>query len=79
MEDALPAAGRPPLVAITLDGRAHEAPAGSTLAALVASLGRAPHDVATAVNGTFVARAERAARALQPGDAVLLFQPIVGG
>lgn len=64
---------------LQLDGRPHAVPAGTTLAALVASLGHAPSAVGTAVNGAFVARAERESRALQPGDAVLLFQPITGG
>ena len=68
-----------PALTVTVDGRAHEAPAGSTLAELVAGLGHAPHEVATALNGTFVPRAERAGRGLRCGDAVLLFQPIVGG
>jgi sulfur carrier protein len=35
--------------------------------------------VGTAVNGSFVARAQRDGRVLQAGDEVLLFQPIVGG
>ena len=64
---------------LQLDGRPHAVRTGSTLAALVESLGHAPAAVGTAVNGVFVARAERGARVLQPGDAVLLFQPITGG
>jgi sulfur carrier protein len=66
-------------VAVTVDGAPREVPAGSTLGELLAALGHAPHAVATAVNGAFVAREARAAHRLQPGDAVLLFQPIVGG
>jgi sulfur carrier protein len=46
---------------------------------LVESLGHAPNKVSTAVNGLFVARGLRQACLLQTGDAVLLFQPIVGG
>lgn len=65
-------------LSITLDGRPHAVPLGSTLADLVAALGHAPAAVATAVNGVFVARAART-HILQPGDAVLLFQAIVGG
>ena len=64
---------------ILLDGAAHAVPTGSTLAELVAALGHAPGSVATALNGAFVARADRPARTLAAGDAVLLFQPIVGG
>ncbi len=54
-------------------------PAGSTLSDLVAALGHAPNKVTSAVNGLFVARGQRDACQLQPGDAVLLFQPIEGG
>ena len=64
---------------VTLDGRPHPLPVGSTLGALVDSLGHAPNKVSTAVNGLFVPRGQRAACVLQDGDAVLLFQPIVGG
>ena len=67
------------LVALTLDGKPHSMPANSTLAALVESLGHVPNKVSTAVNGLFVARAQRDACVLRDGDAVLLFQPIVGG
>ncbi len=64
---------------ITLDGQPHELPPGTPLADLVASLGLAQSAAATAVNGVFVARRDREARMLQPGDAVLLVQPITGG
>jgi len=67
------------MIALQLDNRAHHVPAGTTLAQLVAGLGHAPRDVATAVNGRHVPRDERAALALNAGDAVLLFKPIVGG
>lgn len=63
---------------IELDGRPHAVPSGSTLAELVAALGHAPEAVTTAVNGEFVARGARE-RMLHSGDAVVLFQPIVGG
>lgn len=65
-------------IAIALDGRPYTVPAGCTLAALVQSLGHAPEAVSTAVNGEFVARGARE-RVLQGGDAVVLFQAIVGG
>ncbi|HWI80837.1 sulfur carrier protein ThiS [Ramlibacter sp.] len=64
---------------VALDGRAHRVPRGTTLAALVGQLGHQPEQVTTAVNGTFVRREARAGCVLQAGDAVLLFQPIVGG
>ena len=66
-------------IALQLDQRPHEVPAGTTLAQLVARLGHAPRDVATAVNGNHVPRDERAASVLNAGDTVLLFRPIVGG
>ncbi len=67
------------VIALTLDGKPHPMPAGSSLAVLVASLEHPPNKVSTAVNGLFVARGQRELRMLQDGDAVLLFQPIVGG
>ena len=66
-------------VEVALDGRPHRVRCGTTLAALVSELGHEPRQVTTAVNGTFVRREERAAWVLQAGDAILLFQPIVGG
>ena len=76
----LPAADAPPAgITLQLDGQPHPVPAGTTLAELVASLGHEAQAVSTAVNGEFVARAVRSAHALREGDAVLLFQPIVGG
>lgn len=66
-------------VAIVLDGRPCQVAAGSTLADLVAALGHAPQAVATAVDARHVPRSQRGARRLADGDAVLLFQPIVGG
>ena len=66
-------------IAIRLDGQPRRVPGGTTLAELVDQLGHASEGVGTAVNGDFVARNQRTARVLQEGDAVLLFQPIVGG
>ena len=66
-------------ISVLLDGRRHVVPADARLAWLVADLGHAPEAVATAVNGCFVARARREAWHLKAGDAVVLFQPIVGG
>ena len=54
-------------------------PEGLTLAALLDDQGVAAEQVATAVNGEFIARAQRATTRLQPGDTVLTFQAIVGG
>lgn len=66
-------------VTVQVDGKPHDVPEGTTLAELVAALGCEPKAVATAVDGVFVARSARAERVLRGGEAVLLFQPIVGG
>ena len=66
-------------ITVLLGGKPHEVLEGSTLAELVASLGHAPNAVTTAVDGVFVARGQRDGRLLRAGEAVLLFQPIVGG
>ncbi len=76
---AAPAAAMPSTIVIRLDGVPRALPAGTTLAELIGQLGHTPQAVGTAVNGQFVARATRAARVLAEDDAVLLFQPIVGG
>ena len=68
-----------PTFAIAVEGRAREVVAGTTLADLVAALGHLPHDVATAIDGEFVARTARASRALRANESITLFQPIVGG
>lgn len=52
---------------------------GLTLAALLEDQRIDPARVATALNGQFVPGTQRAATVLQPGDAVLTFQAIVGG
>jgi sulfur carrier protein len=67
------------VIHLLLDGRPHAVPAGTTLAALVASLQHEPDAVSTARNGLFLARRLRESCVLQDGDAVLLFRPIVGG
>ena len=64
---------------ISLDARPHSVPAATTLSALVHSLDHQPDKVSTAVNGLFVPRAKRDTCVLAEGDAVLFFQPIVGG
>ena len=68
-----------PTITLSLDGKPHPVPADTTLATLVITLGHVPTKVSTAVNGLFVARGQRETCVLQDGDAVLLFQPIVGG
>jgi sulfur carrier protein len=71
--------GEAAMISLSLDGKPHAVPPGTTLASLVESLGHVPNKVSTAVNGIFVPRAQRPTCLLQEGDAVLLFQPIVGG
>ena len=67
------------LIPVTVDGALRHVPPGTTLQRLLNDLGHAPNDVGSAVNGRFVARASRDRHLLRDGDAVLLFQPIVGG
>ncbi len=50
-----------------------------TLAEWVAAQGQLPHAVATALNGQFVPRSQRAQQPLAEGDTILTFQPIEGG
>jgi sulfur carrier protein len=50
-----------------------------TLAELVAQMGLAENAVATALNGEFVARAERARTQLAAGDKVEIVAPRQGG
>ncbi|HWK55177.1 MAG TPA: sulfur carrier protein ThiS [Hyphomicrobiales bacterium] len=51
----------------------------TTLAALLAQLGYAPASVATAVDGEFVPRAQRAGLPLRDGMTIDVVAPIQGG
>ena len=64
---------------ILVNGQAYTFVACSTLANLISELGHAPDGIATALNGEFVARSQRAACVLRDGDSVACFQAIVGG
>ena len=64
---------------ITVNGEPRKVEDTTTLADLVATLGQAPSALATAINGEFVPRSERATVRLREGDAVFTFQPITGG
>ena len=64
---------------ITVNGEPREVSEGCTLDALLAQIGLAPDEVATALNAEFVPRAARAARLLSAGDAVTCIRPITGG
>ena len=66
-------------ITVRLDDGPHSVAAGSSLADLLAGLGHRPDAVATAIDGRFVPREQRASERLQDGQTVLLFQAIVGG
>jgi len=64
---------------VLVNGQAFAGGAGLSLAELLLQLGEPADQVATALNGQFVARPERAHTPLQPGDQVTVFKAIVGG
>jgi sulfur carrier protein len=66
-------------VEITINGKAHEAAAGLSLAAAVALLTRAETGVAAAVNGDLVRRAAWEATQLSDGDEVEVLTAVQGG
>ena len=63
---------------IIVNGEARQVDA-HTLAELCAALGLADAKVATAVNGDFVAAADRAGRALSENDTIEIVAPRQGG
>ena len=70
-------------ITVRTDQGALSLPPGSTVADAIAHL-QAEHgvqveQVATAVNGEFVPRGQRADHVLHDGDAVMCFSPITGG
>lgn len=71
-----------PSITVHTDSGPHTLPVGSTVADLMERLALdAPHlaGCATAVNGEFVSRPQRAAHRLNDGDTLLCFAPITGG
>ena len=66
-------------ILITVNGKQQSVPSGTSLAAVITNAQLAAEAVATAVNGEFVPRNNRAARELLAGDAVFTFQAITGG
>jgi sulfur carrier protein len=64
---------------VLVNGEAYDVEPGTTLEALLDRLGFAPTAVATAIDGQFVPRQQRASRVLQDRDRITCFQPIVGG
>ena len=67
------------MISVHLNQQRVQLPEGATLATLIASLQDPPAALATAVNGDFVPREQRAGRVLRDGDQVMTFQPITGG
>lgn len=67
------------MIEISVNGERRRLDDTASLAMLVELLGQAPAALATAVNGDFVAREQRASCGLQEGDVVTTFLPIVGG
>ena len=68
-----------PEICITVNGERQPWSAALSVTDVVQSRGEVPEAVATALNGVFIARAQREPTLLQPGDALTLFKPIVGG
>jgi sulfur carrier protein len=64
---------------LRFNGQAQTLATPLTLDELLAQHGIATDSVATAVNGQFVQREQRATTTLHAGDDVLTFQAIVGG
>lgn len=64
---------------IQVNGEPRTLAAGSTVAALVETLGLGDRRVAVAVNRAVVPRSEFAGRALAPGDRVEILQAVGGG
>lgn len=70
----------PTTITVYTDQGPLQLPAGSTVAQALDQLRPNPQEaVATAVNGAFVPRSERASHVLHEGDALLCFTAITGG
>lgn len=63
---------------VVVNGRETET-AAATLAELLAELGFSDTQVATAVNGDFIARLKRGTWSLSPGDSIEIVSPRQGG
>jgi sulfur carrier protein len=64
---------------VTVNGEATEVPAGTSVAALLASLGIEPRGVAVAVDGEVVTRRTWALRSLTAGERVEILSIAQGG
>jgi sulfur carrier protein len=67
------------LLELTLNGEPHRMPVGSTVADLVAGLGRDPRAVAVERNGDLVPRARFPATRLAAGDRLEVVHFVQGG
>jgi sulfur carrier protein len=64
---------------LTVNGTEHEAAAGVTVAALLATLALRRDGVAVALNDDVVPRAEHATRTLNDGDRLEIIVAVAGG
>lgn len=71
-------AARTPALAVLVNGQ-NQTTTVSTLHEWVLAQGLAPEALATALNGQFVPRTQRASTVLRAGDALVTFQAITGG
>jgi thiamine biosynthesis protein ThiS len=69
----------PAFFEVSLNGEPHRVPAGSTVADLVAGLGRDPRTVAVERNGDLVPRARFGATPLGTGDRLEVVHFVQGG
>lgn len=67
------------MIEFTVNGEPRQAPAGTTIAALLAELGVEPRQVAVEVNLELVPRGRHAQRALAPGDRLEVVTLVGGG
>ena len=67
-----------PAITVVVNGQP-ESTTARTLQNWVDARGVLPAALATAVNGQFVPRSQRAQQVLAEGDTILTFQPIEGG
>lgn len=74
-----PAPDRAPALALTVNGEARAAPAGSTLRDLLIALGVRTDAVAVAINGEVVPRARHGERSLYQDDRVEIIRAVGGG
>jgi sulfur carrier protein len=66
-------------ISILVNGNPIQHAEGLTLAELLTKLREPEDQVATALNGQFIARPQREHTPLQPGDQVTVFKAVVGG